>query len=88
MDQLFWLSFRDPELNKWLGGCFVQSDSAMNAVDRTVDLEINPGGEVVVTPGVEICKELIKELNEEGYVFDYLYKTKEELPGEYERMPV
>lgn len=87
MEYLYWLSFRDPQYNKWLGGCFVLCDTPQNAIAKTHMLHINPGGEVVVTPGIEICDEILKMSKDEGYIFDHLYKTKGELPSGYERIP-
>ncbi len=88
IEYLFWLSFRDPKLNKWLGGCFILCDTFEHAVEKTWKLKINPGGEVVGTPEVETCDEILEQLKNEGYILDHLYKTKEEMPSTYERMPV
>lgn len=87
MKYIFWLSFRNPELNKWLGGCFIESDTAQHAIKKSHKLNINPGGEVVVTPGMPEVM-VGEQLKEEGYSLHHLYETKEDMPGKIERMPV
>ena len=87
MTYLFWLSFRDVTLNKWLGGCFVFCDTQQNAIIKTHKLHINPGGEVVVTPKVEVNDEIIEMIKSEGYKLDYLYTKKEDMPSSFERIP-
>lgn len=42
----FWLSFRDPEINKNLGICIVKASNFDESLTKAWTLKINPGGEV------------------------------------------
>jgi hypothetical protein len=48
----YFLSFRDPHLNRNLGACnvSVQENSPHLALNKTKELKINPGGEVMIYP--------------------------------------
>ena len=46
MRKFWWLSFVDPEENKFLGGCLVEAEDAKAAVTKSHALGINPGGEI------------------------------------------
>jgi len=49
MKPIWWLSFADPDKPKgsqFLGVCVVRSDDMILAVQKTWELNINPGGEI------------------------------------------
>ena len=46
----WWLSFIDPEGAGFLGVAIVEASGPLTAVERAVDLGVNPGGEVAILP--------------------------------------
>lgn len=65
--QWWWLSFGAPGKGNWLGGCFVQARGFTLALDETIRLGINPGGECrgepvgVASPGPMVNRLLSKD---------------------------
>ena len=45
----WWLSFRDPVKNEWLGGCWIDGVTADDAIRVSHARGLNPGGEIVVS---------------------------------------
>lgn len=43
----WWLSFRDPVKNEWLGGCWIDAPDGADPVALSHVRGLNPGGEVV-----------------------------------------
>ena len=43
----WWLSFRDANKNKWLGGCWIDGPPGSDPVALSHERGLNPGGEVV-----------------------------------------
>jgi hypothetical protein len=66
------MSFRDPKLNKNLGVAIIKGvDNLDDAMQKSWDLEINPGGEI---GGVVISEATFKE---EGLKANRLYSREE-----------
>ncbi len=77
-----WLSFANK--NGWLGGCFIQSDSEIEAVNKSHKLGINPGGQVLMTL-LNLNKKEQKEFEQEGLELNHLYMKPEDIPGGFEK---
>lgn len=49
MEKWYFISFRNPQMNRNLGCCNVSAKGGpQEALDKTVELEINPGGEAAI----------------------------------------
>jgi len=46
-EQYYYLSFRDPDIDRNLGVCIVKADTLLGAINTAHNLKINPGGEVL-----------------------------------------
>lgn len=79
----FWLSFADGDLPKgtqFLGGVFVEAESAEHAVKRAAEIGCNPGGDILITKspdGIRMAGEWMDRLldrAEAGRVGELLVK--------------
>lgn len=52
----YWLSFVDPGRGNFLGGCMVEAVGRIDAVRRSHQLGVNPGGEVAIIGPVPVDK--------------------------------
>lgn len=67
----YFLSFRDPDINRNLGVCIVQAPTLRAAIVKAYKKDINPGGEVA---SFELTE---SEFIEEGLELDRLYSREE-----------
>ena len=50
---IFWLSFcseKSDEKEAFLGACYIEAKNDLDAVRKTHELKINPGGQVLIMP--------------------------------------
>jgi len=74
----YFMSFRNAKKNENLGVCIVAASNPNTAVRKTIDLKINPGGEI------RIEKMDKKQFKEQGLELDKLYTRSEMIKLGYE----